>query len=69
MIAVEGRTMEDLKYTLSMAEPVSLTGHEAWNLFLKLKELEEIKEKEEKLHNICSKMLNTCEDIKRIYTR
>ena len=69
MIAAEGKTLEQLKYELSSAEPMSLTGHEAWLLFLELKELDEIKEKEEKLHNICSKMLNTCEDIKRIYTR
>lgn len=66
-IVTENRSKEELKNLLSQGEEITLTGHEAWSLFLLLKELEELKQKEKRLRDICRKVTNIEEDIKRIY--
>lgn len=47
---------ENLTDRLMAANDMMLTGHEAWHLYLKLRQLEELKEQSRKLHEIYKKI-------------
>lgn len=51
-----GMRYEDLTDRLMEAKDMTLTGHEAWHLYLKLCQLEELKEQSRKLHKIYHKI-------------
>ena len=57
--------MIEIGYRLASANPILLTGNEAFKIYLQLQKLEELQEKNERMARLLKQIRDISDDVKR----